>query len=240
MSDLHQQLWEFVYDLLPEDEAQAMRERISSDPDVARAYSEVKLQTEVITRVSRFDADRMVWKRPGEAASPEQAPTPAAQPVASSAWRLTASWLVGIAAAGLLCVMSAPLFVPDLDRQSPVADATADVSAPAESTVPVRAMKSEATRAQPAKAQVLVMRKEHDREAEQAADDRQATKVTIRSPHFPGIGEQASHRTSRFFKAIDQHVFHRLRLGPLTVRVGGDFRGQGRLDLALVAERDHL
>ncbi len=40
---VRQQLWEFIYELLPEDQMQEWRERITSDPDIARLYAEVKL-----------------------------------------------------------------------------------------------------------------------------------------------------------------------------------------------------
>ncbi|MBP86504.1 MAG: hypothetical protein CMJ64_07300 [Planctomycetaceae bacterium] len=128
MSNLHQQLWEFIYDLLPEDEEIAVRKRISSDPEVARAYSTVKLQTESVERASRFDTEQMEWTRPGES---DQVPTPASQPAASSAWRTTANWLVGVAAAGLLCVMSSPLLISDSHRDVHVADNAEATAAPA-------------------------------------------------------------------------------------------------------------
>ena len=57
--DLEQQLWELVYELLPEEDAVALRRRITSEPDVARAYAEVKLQSEWVAQATRYDADRI-------------------------------------------------------------------------------------------------------------------------------------------------------------------------------------
>ena len=130
MSDLQQQVWEFVYDLLPEDEAQTMRERISSDPEVARAYSDVMLQSELLGRASRLDIAQVVWTRPGKATSSDELPVPASRDVSGTAWRRTASWLVGVAAAGLLCVMCSPLFVSDSRPETEVADVAARATPP--------------------------------------------------------------------------------------------------------------
>jgi hypothetical protein len=54
--ELQQQIWEFVYGLLPEDESLALRKQISSDPDAARLYAEVKLQTEIVAEAARVKA----------------------------------------------------------------------------------------------------------------------------------------------------------------------------------------
>ena len=52
--ELEQQLWEFAFDLLTPEEAEAVRRRITSEPDAARLYAEVKLQTEIVAEaVSR-------------------------------------------------------------------------------------------------------------------------------------------------------------------------------------------
>ncbi|MCO6458097.1 MAG: hypothetical protein J5I93_22565 [Pirellulaceae bacterium] len=50
-----QQLWEYVYDLLPDTEAQELVRRIGSDPDLARAYAEVKLQSELLAEAARLE-----------------------------------------------------------------------------------------------------------------------------------------------------------------------------------------
>ena len=46
--NIEQQLWEFVYELLPDDEADELRRLISSDADVARAYTRVKMRVDQV------------------------------------------------------------------------------------------------------------------------------------------------------------------------------------------------
>ena len=57
--ELNQQLWDLVYGLLSEREAAEMNERITSDPEVARAYAEVALQAELVAeaaeKANRFE-----------------------------------------------------------------------------------------------------------------------------------------------------------------------------------------
>ena len=50
-----QQLWELIYDLLPDEDADALRERIRSDPELARAYATAKLQSELLGKAARLD-----------------------------------------------------------------------------------------------------------------------------------------------------------------------------------------
>jgi hypothetical protein len=52
--NLEQQLWELVYELLPDDQAQEVCEVIAADPDVARRYAEVKLRSELVAEASRL------------------------------------------------------------------------------------------------------------------------------------------------------------------------------------------
>ncbi len=53
---MEQQMWEFVYGLLPDDEAQAICAQVVADPDVARLYAEVKLRSELVAEASRLKA----------------------------------------------------------------------------------------------------------------------------------------------------------------------------------------
>jgi len=107
MSDLNQQLWEFIYDLLPEEEAAALREQITSDPQVARAYALAKLQTEMVERAARVDAAGMSWQRPDEGGEASDSPTPRRRDHTTRRAQLSraTNWLVGIAAIGLVCLM---------------------------------------------------------------------------------------------------------------------------------------
>ena len=50
--ELNQQLWDLVYGLLSEREAAEMNERITSDPEVARAYNIVRSKNRAMLNVS--------------------------------------------------------------------------------------------------------------------------------------------------------------------------------------------
>jgi hypothetical protein len=63
---LQQRLIEFIYDLLPDDEAADLSEQITSDPDVARAYAEVKLQSHLLSRAAKCEQVRVDLQPPGE------------------------------------------------------------------------------------------------------------------------------------------------------------------------------
>ncbi|MDA1050844.1 MAG: MG2 domain-containing protein [Planctomycetota bacterium] len=110
--DLQQQLMEFVYGLLDEDEANALCERITSDPDVARAYAKVKLQCDLVGRAARFDMPTVAWIRPdgGEAASGELQPGSKTRPAHAS--RKLSNWCLGIAASALICLVGSSLWLP--------------------------------------------------------------------------------------------------------------------------------
>lgn len=51
--ELRQQLWELSYGLLEDDASAALRAQIKSDPAIARLYSEVRLQAELVGRAAR-------------------------------------------------------------------------------------------------------------------------------------------------------------------------------------------
>jgi hypothetical protein len=53
MNELRDQLWDFVYGLLEEAEAANLRQRITSDRQVAREYARVKLQSELLAQAAR-------------------------------------------------------------------------------------------------------------------------------------------------------------------------------------------
>jgi len=80
-AELHQQLIEFVYGLLDEGEANTLCERITSDPQVARAYATVKLQCDLVARAARYDTPTVSWSRP-DASTPSNANVQ----TASKAW----------------------------------------------------------------------------------------------------------------------------------------------------------
>jgi alpha-2-macroglobulin-like protein len=61
---LEQSMWEFVYGLLPDDEALAIREQIVADPDVARLYAEVKLRSNLVAEAARLKSPPMQFPVP--------------------------------------------------------------------------------------------------------------------------------------------------------------------------------
>ena len=53
--ELRQQMWELCYDLLPPDERTALVARIKSDPQAARLYSEVRLQSDLVGYAAKVE-----------------------------------------------------------------------------------------------------------------------------------------------------------------------------------------
>ena len=107
---LEQQIWEFVYDLLPEDEAAALRRRIAAEPDVTRLYDEVRRQAALLAAAAKLELPPIPLQHPGaEDAAPavDGAPTPAstvAKPAPGPARRWV-NWAVGLAASALACYL---------------------------------------------------------------------------------------------------------------------------------------
>ncbi|MEO8497966.1 MAG: hypothetical protein ABI614_23105, partial [Planctomycetota bacterium] len=109
--DLQQHLIEFVYGLLDEDEANALCERITSDPQVARAYATVKLQCDLVARAARYDAPTAAWRRPDEAASPTASVQAASKKRSANSYRRLANWCIGVAASGLICLVGSAVWM---------------------------------------------------------------------------------------------------------------------------------
>ncbi|MDP7015771.1 MAG: hypothetical protein QGG36_08230 [Pirellulaceae bacterium] len=108
---LEQQLWDFVYGLLSDDESAEMVERISSDPALARAYAEVRLEADMLAAAARVPHTPIPLHDP---AAVEVAPA-----ASDDAWRQTASrgnfvnTVVAIAAVLLLSVTGYFYFQPN-------------------------------------------------------------------------------------------------------------------------------
>jgi hypothetical protein len=64
---LEQPLWELIYELLSPEEEAALLLRITSDPELARAYSRVKLKAELVALAAKCDDTQGILVRPGEA-----------------------------------------------------------------------------------------------------------------------------------------------------------------------------
>ena len=115
--DLQQQLMEFVYGLLEDDEANALCERITSDPDVARAYAKVKLQCDLVGRAARFDTPSIVWMRPDESDSPVSDLQLASTAKSAFSHRRLANWCIGVAACGLICLVGSTFWMSSRSSQ---------------------------------------------------------------------------------------------------------------------------
>jgi hypothetical protein len=113
---LEQPLWELIYELLSPDEEAALRQRITSDPELARAYARVRLQSELVAAAAKCDDTRGTLKRPGDEVEDgddtsetgvvaSDKPDLVSPRSRSHAFR-AANWIVAAAAMGLV-VMSA-------------------------------------------------------------------------------------------------------------------------------------
>ncbi len=114
--ELHQQLLELTYDLLGDDEAAALRRRIESDPDVARAYAAAQHRAKLFEAAARLHVPRLQLARPdGGGAVVDEPGLSAARasglsselPASASRGRVWASglkWVVGLAAAVLVVI----------------------------------------------------------------------------------------------------------------------------------------
>lgn len=115
--ELQQQLWELVYDLLSPAEAKDLIGRIKSDPELARAYAEVVLKSESLAAAARVSAPAETWRPEDsmepvrlasmerlEPAEPKPETPPAGSPFRPRS-RPFASWVVGLAASLLLCLV---------------------------------------------------------------------------------------------------------------------------------------
>ena len=77
------QLWDLVYGLLEEPDAARVQELITSDPEVAREYSRIQLQAELLGRAAKLEGPPVPLQVPEKSESPQTTParqtTPASQ-----------------------------------------------------------------------------------------------------------------------------------------------------------------
>jgi hypothetical protein len=98
--ELDQRLMELVYDLLTPEEASALRARVTSEPDVARAYAKARQHADLLATAARLEHPPIGMKAPiGDGASPANADGTRA-PAASAAERMAESATTSAAAAG--------------------------------------------------------------------------------------------------------------------------------------------
>jgi hypothetical protein len=119
---LREQMWDLVYDLLSQEERQALIARIKSDPTAARLYSEVRLQADLVGSAARVEDTSLLFGAPGvQRPSPMKSPARVAalQPAAKGRQARGAagmqSWLVGAAAAALAVLLAVGHFWPQPD-----------------------------------------------------------------------------------------------------------------------------
>ena len=101
--NLHQKMIEYLYGLLPDAEAKELAEKISSDPDVARAYSLARQDVELISQAAQLEAPQVALRKPKRDVSVS------ADSAAGSSQAI--HWAIGIAAALLVMVASAGYFM---------------------------------------------------------------------------------------------------------------------------------
>jgi len=113
--ELQQKLWEFVYELLPDDEAQALKDQITSDPQIARAYAEVKLQSEVLAEAVRVPAEVVPLHKPAADKGPiilKPASHISKPEKVSPRSRTLGNWISTVAATILVCALGISFAVP--------------------------------------------------------------------------------------------------------------------------------
>ncbi len=113
--ELHQQLFELIYGLLPDDEAARLEKRITSEPEIARAYAEAKQQADLLAKAAKLHGPPVKLERPKEAKPNPQSPARSGEALAGL------KWLIALAALALLCITGYSYFKPDsplADRQS--------------------------------------------------------------------------------------------------------------------------
>lgn len=118
--ELDQQLWEFVYDLLPEQDYESLRDRIRSDPAVARAYARVKLQSELVAQAARAESAEIPLPKPAADERAAVSPGSFARAAGAGPWIVrVANGLTALAATALICLMGYGLLRSDGMPQPP-------------------------------------------------------------------------------------------------------------------------
>jgi hypothetical protein len=119
---LREQIWDYVYGLLSDDESRALVDRIKSDPEAARMYAEVRLQADLVAQAARVREAALVIKGPrpevvsaADAMVRGQAASPGAH-VRLTARKVT-NWLAAVAALALAALLAVGLYGPRPDEQ---------------------------------------------------------------------------------------------------------------------------
>ncbi|WP_254507319.1 hypothetical protein [Anatilimnocola floriformis] len=114
---LRQQLWELSYGLLDADEEAALRTRIKSDPAIARLYSEVRLQAELVGRAARVE-DTSLQISAGPEAKVGKGATRSSPAKSDKSWKqkerrgASGNWLAIAGTVALLLLVAFGLYQP--------------------------------------------------------------------------------------------------------------------------------
>ena len=117
--ELRQKLWELVYGLLDEEETQRLNATVSTDGDVARAYAEMKLQSEMLADAAKKDSAALPIKdliRAAKVTKPQPAESTATQGdsrAARSSNSQFVNWLISLAAILLVCFTAYSYWNPE-------------------------------------------------------------------------------------------------------------------------------
>lgn len=118
-NQLREQIWDLIYDLVTDEDRRAIIERIKSDPQAARMYSEARLEADLVGEASRVnepslalrDPDAKVQLAPRAPVAVKPRKSDARGVPGSDASRISTR-LLGIAASALLVLLATGWFWP--------------------------------------------------------------------------------------------------------------------------------
>lgn len=109
-TQLENLIWEYVYDLLPDDEADKLVERITSEPETARLYAEIVLQSELLAKAAKITEPQMDFRA---ALNRSEPPAISAKSLATNGTTSSLRWLVGLAATSLFLLLGYTFLQPN-------------------------------------------------------------------------------------------------------------------------------
>jgi anti-sigma factor RsiW len=117
--ELRQQLWELSYGLLEPEAEAAVRAQIKSDPAIARLYSEVRLQADLVGAAARVqDSSMHIAAGPDakvtkvDAKKSSKHPSRKSTPVAGEARGWNTNWLAIGGTVALIALLAFGLYLP--------------------------------------------------------------------------------------------------------------------------------
>jgi hypothetical protein len=109
---IREQMWDYVYGLLTEEESQEMVARIKSDPKIARLYAEVRLKGELVAQAALVE-DSSLQLKADQIDEPKVTREPTTpSPQNAAAWHQQATQLIAMAAGILIVVLGTGLCWP--------------------------------------------------------------------------------------------------------------------------------